>query len=104
MSTPSEQFQDPEPYIQLQPAEDKGAAACGCELIRCYDVCGDYSDDPAMFLCPLHAAAPDLLAALRDLLQDVEEYGLRDHAGCAINDPPSEIAARAAIAKAEGKS
>lgn len=47
------------------------------------------------------AAAPDLLEALRGLLADIEEYQRRNHLGGENNH--WQVAARAAIAKAEGR-
>ena len=49
----------------------------------------------------LIAAAPDLLAALKDLLADIEDYQRINRLGGESNH--AQVAARAAIAKAEGK-
>ena len=55
--------QTPEPWIWLQVEEATGKAdACTCRL----DAAGPDGDDSgaAFYMCPLHAAAPALLAAL----------------------------------------
>ena len=44
------------PYIWLQEDEEIGRAACGCEL-------RNLSEGPAVWFCPLHEAAPNLLRA-----------------------------------------
>jgi len=49
----------------------------------------------------LIAAAPDLLAVLEGLVNSVDEYGLRDHAGATITEKETATA-HAAIAKARG--
>ncbi len=64
----------------------------------CEDV-SDITRDEAMANASLIAAAPDLLAALRDMVATWE--GPRELA--AIKFAQNVIAARAAIAKAEGK-
>ena len=57
---------------------------------------GDSSVDTALI-----AAAPDLLAALKALLLDIEEYQRINHLGGEQNH--AQVIARAAIAKAEGR-
>jgi len=49
---------EPEPYLWMQENEVSAQAECGCEL---HFLRGPM--DAAYFQCPLHAAAPDLLAA-----------------------------------------
>jgi len=60
-----------EPNIWLQDDEPEGQADCGCILQAEYDGADDIADgaagNPAYFQCPLHAAAPELLAALYGL-------------------------------------
>lgn len=51
----------PGPWIWLQDDEVEGRAECGCELHRVYDM----TDNPAIVFCPLHEAAPKMLAVLR---------------------------------------
>lgn len=53
----------PEPWIWLQDTEDYGRADCGCELFQSYGGSG-----AGVLLCPLHEAAPALLAALEGVL------------------------------------
>ena len=80
--------------IWLQDDEPIGRANCGCVLHRAYQP-GDGSawDDPAIVLCPLHAAAPELLAACKELVWIAEAtHGAHDKV----------TAARAAISAAEG--
>lgn len=68
-------------------------AQCGCEL------CGS----TAVLLCPLHAAAPDLLAACEDLVGLAEAAMTEAHKDGAEYDIDGELSdARAAIAKAKG--
>jgi len=52
-----------EPFIWLQEDEMRGAAECGCRVSN-EDGCGVRVD-----LCPLHAAAPKMLAAVREIAQ-----------------------------------
>lgn len=53
------------PFIQLQPFEPFGVADCGCRLM------GDTNKtETAIFLCPLHDAAKDLLAVLKEVAED----------------------------------
>jgi hypothetical protein len=47
---------DEAPYIWLQEDESEGSAKCGCRLVS--DLQGR---GPAVFLCPMHAAAPDMV-------------------------------------------
>lgn len=49
------------PYIWLQENELSGRAVCGCEL-------GNSSGGSAVWLCPIHEAAPELLKALERLM------------------------------------
>ena len=44
------------PYIWLQENEERGRAVCGCEL-------RNLNRGPAVWLCPLHEAASNLLRA-----------------------------------------
>ena len=105
--------QTPEPWIWLQVEEATGKAdACTCRL----DAAGPDGDDSgaAFYMCPLHVAAPNLLAALEALLVTEDEANgtclwcgdvkwLRHPNGgpCVVNDCPG-VMARAAIAKAKG--
>lgn len=77
------------PFLWLGEAEaDAQADACGCVLVRDYNNGG-----PAFFLCTKHAAASDLLTALKK----IAEYDSEDE----TQDSPKAIA-RAAISKAKG--
>ncbi len=53
----TKQDREPAPFIWLQDYEREGEAACGCTLTRRFGA----SDNPAVVLCPLHAAAEKLL-------------------------------------------
>jgi len=44
------------PYIWLQEDESEGSAKCGCRLVN--DLHGRGA---AVFLCPMHEAAPEML-------------------------------------------
>lgn len=57
----------PDGYIWLDKGEESGSAECGCQLIRHHKCSGD----PALILCPMHETAPDLLAALEALMDDL---------------------------------
>ncbi len=61
-------------------------AECGCVALRARTESGR-----RVVHCPLHAAAPDLLNALKDLVNNGELNGAQ------------EIAVRSLIAKAEGR-
>ena len=65
--------------------------ACGCKLVRT-------ERGLTMQDCALHAAAPELLEALRSVLPNVPGWESKDFSG----RPWLELAKRA-IAKAEGK-
>ena len=56
-----------QPDIWLQEAEESGSADCGCRLDAEYRGEEDSGNNgsPALFFCPLHAAAPKLLAVLK---------------------------------------
>lgn len=76
------------PWLWLNENENEAEAEkCTCALVRNYNNGG-----PAMFLCPEHEAGPQLLAALKNMVNDGWE-----------NDEVRKAKARAAIAKAEGK-
>ena len=49
-----------EPYIWLQEEEPEGTASCGCNLQN-----GERG--PCLWLCPMHDAAPKLVAAIKHL-------------------------------------
>lgn len=59
----------PEPDIWLQEYEAEGVADCGCRLVSGVESedGGPGEDGAAFYFCPLHAAAPALLAALERL-------------------------------------
>lgn len=46
------------PYIWLQEHEQSGKADCGCEL-------KNQARGPALWLCPVHSAAQDLLRVVK---------------------------------------
>lgn len=48
-----------QPSIWLNADEVEGTADCGCRLVRDHGS----ANDPAIFLCPLHTHAAELLAA-----------------------------------------
>jgi hypothetical protein len=64
-------------FISLQQDEDQGTAECGCKLVRR----GQDEENPAVFLCPLHSAAPDM----RAVLERVQEFNHED--SCPHGDP-----------------
>ncbi len=79
-----------EPMIWMQNEETLVTADCGCLLSR--DHCG--SGDPAVILCPLHAAAPELAEALADLVGSLQS-------DASIQEVAQKMeAARAALRKA----
>ncbi len=82
----------PDGYIWLQDDEEEGSAECGCTVYRAHKGSG-----PALILCPLHAAAPDLLAALKSIRQACKWQGGVTYK---VKDADLEVV-RAAIAKAE---
>lgn len=92
------------PWFWLNDGENKaGADDCGCALVRNYKGGG-----PAVFLCPLHEAAPELLAALEGLV--VDDSGGPCWCECAIGNPmmggkhsAACLAARAVISKTQAK-
>ncbi len=69
------------PDIWLSPDEEQGTADCGCRLTADHRGGG-----PALFYCPKHAAAPDLLDAL-------------DTARIALNSPEADSYRKAALAE-----
>ena len=84
------------PWIWLQDTEDYGKADCGCELFQSHEGSG-----AAVLLCPLHDAAPALLAALARLLDESQGPDW-DYFLCSGQVEHVLIQARAAIAKAKG--
>jgi len=90
-----------EPYIWLQDDEPEGQADCGCILQAEYDGADEdlAAGNPALFMCPLHTAAPELLAACEATIDEhmppVGEPGYIE-IGTALS------MARAAIARARG--
>ena len=60
----------PDGYIWLQDNEDQASAECGCTVYRSHKGSG-----PALILCPMHSAAPELLAALEEVEQHAMKYG-----------------------------
>jgi len=85
-----------EPYIWLRDDEPEGQADCGCILQAEYDGAEDDGHEsqcgnPALFQCPLHAAAPELLAACEAAAAHFDG-----------TDAPTGVRLRAAIAKARG--
>ncbi len=53
------------PFIWLNDGEQEGIAVCGCRLHHTPD--NEAYDNPAFTMCPTHAAAPDLLEALKEI-------------------------------------
>lgn len=53
-----------EPFIWLQTAEESGTAACGCKLTVDYD-----HENPMLFMCKMHSAAPDTTLHLCEVLE-----------------------------------
>lgn len=97
----------PGPHILVDPGRFESMADCGCTLRRDLDE-NRLQGDPALFQCPLHAAAPDLKARLSDLACSVAEL-LIDNA-IDFDDETAEDALRGmlknaqeAVAKAEGR-
>jgi len=74
---------------------------CGCDG-------GAVGDQRWIHLCPLHTAAPDLLAALKNLLSEAEgmDSQIHDEWGTGAwpggDDVKEIVDARAAVAKAKG--
>lgn len=69
--------------------------ACGCYIAASL---ADGQLEPSIWYCPLHRAALDLLAAVKQLMAEI-------HSGKASGNPymrKSVVLAQAAIAKAEG--
>src|SRR5439155_20900173 len=62
--------QERESWIGMQPDEDEAVADCDCRLVRS----GEGGDDPAVYFCPLHERASDLLDAMQALMELVEEF------------------------------
>lgn len=91
----------PIPYIWSQDSEDRAKADCGCTLED------DYEGYPAFWQCPLHNAAPMLLAALNlahSLLANMlaqEDYPVSSEAGEAIEHIQEALSK--AIQQAEGR-
>jgi len=83
-------------YIGMQLDEDVAVADCRCTLYRM----PDFVDDPAVVLCPMHAAAPDLLAALHAISFHLDQVPVVSKTGDHVDDAQS--IARAAIRKATG--
>lgn len=108
---------DETPDIWLQEHEPSGQfSGCKCRLEADYAEAGT-NGSPAFFMCPLHAAAPELLEAVKDLAGYLEERIEQMRESCdgpmAIYDPSDvELAENklkqyqallAKAAKAEGK-
>ena len=72
----------------------KGTVSVACQACAIVDV-GSYDEDYRIQFCPLHAAAPELVAALQDLYSVFQE--LRN-----VNTAPWLDKANAAIAHAQG--
>lgn len=53
---------EPTPDIWLQEHENEGMAKCGCKLLS---FAVDNGDGAALYYCPLHETAPDLLKACK---------------------------------------
>lgn len=77
-----------EPWIWLEEDEAEGTALCGCRLVRDLGT----TSDPAVYQCPIHAAAPTWDTVLRDIA------GL---AQAQDTDDPDEL--RAALADIDDK-
>lgn len=94
----------PDPFIWLQPDEAEGVSSDGgVRLVSDHDDSGN----PAVFLSPTYRAAPDLLAALKDAeerLQQALEY-TRERGDrrrfVALVDTETMPAIHAALAKAK---
>jgi hypothetical protein len=86
-----------EAFIWLQPDEDEGVADCGCKLHRGYAPNND-GNDPAIVFCPMHEAAPELLAACQSVVRAQQDGGVSMADLVTISDD----LIRAAIAKATG--
>jgi len=89
-----------EPYIWLKEEEVLGMANCGCELNRDYKS----SDNPALFLCPLHENAEELLEAAEKqvaLIESEEMKGVLLPIAAAISFKEALNKLRQAILKAE---
>ena len=81
--------------IWLQEGEQTGKAdGCACRLIRNHAG----SEDPAFVMCPVHEAAPELLAVCEKMVDDWHD----DDNNMDRPEPKYLEMARAAIAKAKG--
>jgi len=69
---------------------------CGCDG-------GASGDQRWVVLCALHAAAPDLMAALQDIVAGVDPYITAGVVPASANVDPLYQRALAAIAKARGE-
>jgi len=91
------------PYIWLQEGEERGEGNCGCVLT--YDDQGSAQ----WFVCPMHRAADDMLAALERIASDQTVFELDEEGegwdveSLASWHEANVYAARAAIAKAKGE-
>jgi len=90
-----------EPYIWLNEEEVDGLADCGCSLNRDYKS----SDNPAVFLCPLHEAAGKLLEAAKEMISQFigEGESIKMPVMSALAIQPSILKLKEAISKSEGK-
>lgn len=78
-------------YIHLQDKEIFGSAACGCNI-----------DGQAFYQCPLHAAAPELLEACKNVVRGIDnEIAANPQAKTGL--PTMAAYLRKAIAEAEGR-
>ena len=77
-------------YIWLQDEEEDGRAECGCHLIASQEDSG-----PAIHLCPMHSAAPNMLRVLGVLQKRIttdkrfsiqQDFSIYNELACAIKE------------------
>lgn len=87
-------------FIQLQPNEEDAHADCGCYLARDND-----NGDPAIYLCPKHTAAAELLEALQGLTNaiDLSKLNIRKDFSLINNHAYALKVIRTTLSAAEGE-
>lgn len=97
MKSEKDAYQQPEIWLRENEMSGK-FDDCNCRLEAEYAEEGT-NGSPAFFMCPLHAAAPDLLEALKEILNSTD---------CNLDEQSDETSeamkhAYAVMDKAEGK-
>lgn len=84
----------------LLPCVHGHVAKCGCKVDLTSPQAAEFT--PRILFCPLHDAAPDLLAACKAMRAVLIELGMQDVDRWKYDKREAEIAAYRAIAKATG--